>query len=70
MNLRYKNGKDILDAETKKVGDNKFQLLIRSASIEDAGDYEVSDNLPETSFDSIIIINQENVSFHSSSEEF
>uniref|UniRef100_A0A9J2P3W7 Immunoglobulin I-set domain protein n=1 Tax=Ascaris lumbricoides TaxID=6252 RepID=A0A9J2P3W7_ASCLU len=37
----YKNGKDIIDAETKKVGDNKFQLLIPSASTEDAGDYKV-----------------------------
>lgn len=43
INLRYKNGKDIIDAETKKVGDNKFQLLIPSASTEDAGDYKVSE---------------------------
>ncbi|KHN78733.1 Muscle M-line assembly protein unc-89 [Toxocara canis] len=37
----YKNGKDATDAETNKVSDGKFQLIIRSASLEDAGDYKV-----------------------------
>ncbi|VDM36482.1 unnamed protein product [Toxocara canis] len=37
----YKNGQDATDAETNKVSDGKFQLIIRSASLEDAGDYKV-----------------------------